>query len=266
MSWKKNKINAAIQVLPEAEGKIRYSLVDVAIEAIQKSGLRYQVCPFETVVECEYDELPGLLESIHEACKEAGAEKMLTNLKIQVDFSKEVRIEDKMGKYSYIFLISWSVFLATGCSKRSSLHFEFSQQQLEILKEYTTSFPDNTQLSIAVLNDSSTSYLGILIRSDSLIKINNRDSVFEIGSISKIFTSTMLTDLLLNGKIQLDEPIDPYLPFNLKKENNENEDTLPGFGISFSCQFYLTTGNPCPGTFDKGLQIRRPVWLRRSHH
>lgn len=35
MNWKKNTINAAIQVLPEADGKLKYDLVDKAIEAIQ---------------------------------------------------------------------------------------------------------------------------------------------------------------------------------------------------------------------------------------
>jgi hypothetical protein len=35
MTWKANKINVAIQVLPEAAGKVKYDLVD---EAIQSSG------------------------------------------------------------------------------------------------------------------------------------------------------------------------------------------------------------------------------------
>lgn len=100
MSWKKNKINAAIQVLPEAEGKLKYHLVDVAIAAIQQTGFKHQVCPFETVIECSYDELAGVLEKIHEACEKAGTEKMLTNVKIQIDFQKNVSIGDKMEKYS----------------------------------------------------------------------------------------------------------------------------------------------------------------------
>ena len=100
MSWKKNKINVAIQVLPEAEGKVKYELVDEAIEAIQATGFKYQVCPFETVVECNFEEIPKLLESIHEACSKAGTEKMLTNMKIQVNFTDDVTIEDKMEKYS----------------------------------------------------------------------------------------------------------------------------------------------------------------------
>lgn len=98
-SWKKNKINVAIQVLPEAEEKIKYELVDAAILAIEKTGLKYQVCPFETVVECRYEELFRLLDIVHESCKKSGAEKMITNLKIQVDFESDVSISDKMEKY-----------------------------------------------------------------------------------------------------------------------------------------------------------------------
>lgn len=100
MSWTANKINVAIQVLPEAEGKIKYTLVDEAIAAIEKSGFRYQVCPFETVVECTYNDLPGLMKNIHEACKNAGTERMLMNMKVQVNFANDVTIEDKMEKYS----------------------------------------------------------------------------------------------------------------------------------------------------------------------
>lgn len=99
MSWKNRKINAAIQVLPESVGKIKYELVDVAIQVIQQSGYKYQVCPFETVVECKFSELSTLLEKINEACKDAGTEKMIVNLKIQVDFENEVTINDKMEKY-----------------------------------------------------------------------------------------------------------------------------------------------------------------------
>ncbi|MEN8116043.1 MAG: thiamine-binding protein [Bacteroidota bacterium] len=98
-NWTKNKINVAIQVLPEADGKVKYTLVDEAIKVIQQSGFRYKVCPFETVVECSYDDLAGLLERIHIACERAGTKKMLTNLKIQVNFSEDVTIEDKMEKY-----------------------------------------------------------------------------------------------------------------------------------------------------------------------
>ena len=79
--WKKNRINVAIQVLPEADGKIKYDLIDEAIKAIKQTGLKHEVCPFHTF------------------CWKAGTEKMLTNLKIQVNFAEDVTIEDKIEKY-----------------------------------------------------------------------------------------------------------------------------------------------------------------------
>jgi uncharacterized protein YqgV (UPF0045/DUF77 family) len=99
LNWMTNKINVAIQVLPQAGGTLSYELVDKAIEAIKETGFTYEVCPFETVVECSYNELPGLLEKIHTATRAAGASRMLTNLKIQVDFENPVTIDDKMEKY-----------------------------------------------------------------------------------------------------------------------------------------------------------------------
>jgi uncharacterized protein YqgV (UPF0045/DUF77 family) len=92
-------INIAIQVLPEDGKGISYSLVDEAIRVIAESGCKYRVCPFETVVECTLDQGLKLIEAIHGACSEAGAIRMLTNIKIQSDFTGRVTIEDKMAKY-----------------------------------------------------------------------------------------------------------------------------------------------------------------------
>lgn len=95
----KNKINIAIQVLPRSRTKGTYELVDIAIELIQKSGLKYRVCPFETVIEGYYDEVMSLVKDIHEAVYANGAEEMITNMKIQTRYNQDVFIEDKMNKY-----------------------------------------------------------------------------------------------------------------------------------------------------------------------
>jgi len=95
----KNQINLAIQVLPKSSTKGTYELVDVAIELIQRSGLKYRVCPFETVIEGQYDEVMKLVKDIHDAVYANGAEEMITNIKIQTRYNQDVFIEDKMEKY-----------------------------------------------------------------------------------------------------------------------------------------------------------------------
>lgn len=96
----KNKINLALQVLPQAEGKNSYELVDKAIQLIELSGLNYKVCPFETVIEGEYDEIMALVKRVHEVLEESGTEKLMTYIKIQTVFQQDVTIEDKMHKYN----------------------------------------------------------------------------------------------------------------------------------------------------------------------
>jgi len=93
------KINVAIQVLPRSAKVGTYELVDKAIEVIQKSGMEYRVCPFETVVEGYYDEIMTLLKEVHEVVYDNGAEEMITYVKIQTRYNEDVLIEDKMNKY-----------------------------------------------------------------------------------------------------------------------------------------------------------------------
>jgi uncharacterized protein (TIGR00106 family) len=94
-----HKINLALQVLPRAEGKNSYQLVDKAIDIIAQSGLPYKVCPFETVIEGYYDEIMAVVKQVHQACYQAGTETMMTYIKIQSSAVADVTIHDKLEKY-----------------------------------------------------------------------------------------------------------------------------------------------------------------------
>jgi uncharacterized protein (TIGR00106 family) len=91
-------VNVALQVLPSSTLIHPYFLVDKAIEVIAASGLRYKVTPFETVMEGTYDDIMKVVKQAQEACYNAGAESLMTYIKIQSS-RKDVSIEDKMEKY-----------------------------------------------------------------------------------------------------------------------------------------------------------------------
>ncbi len=94
-----NIVDVAIQVLPNSKEIHPYDIVDKAIELIQKSGLKYRVCPFETVVEGKLEVILKLVNEIHAECYKYGTETMMTYIKIQSAANKDVTIEDKMHKY-----------------------------------------------------------------------------------------------------------------------------------------------------------------------
>jgi len=94
-----NIVNVAIQVLPSSKNEHPYTIVDKAIEVIQKSGLKYKVCPFETVIEGRLNEILDLVKEINLICYSSGTETMMMYIKIQSAADKDVFIEDKMCKY-----------------------------------------------------------------------------------------------------------------------------------------------------------------------
>ena len=93
--------------------------------------------------------------------------------------------------------------------------------QLDSIAAYIEAFPDNTQLSVALVNDSATSFLGFAKTDGEWSFADNRDSVFEIGSITNIFTSTLLSVKIKEELVSLDDPVSGILHYKsklLKKE------------------------------------------------
>jgi serine-type D-Ala-D-Ala carboxypeptidase/endopeptidase len=46
-------------------------------------------------------------------------------------------------------------------------------------------------------------------------RVPDADTLFEIGSISKVFTSLLLSDMVLKGEVKLSDPISKYLPASI---------------------------------------------------
>lgn len=95
----KHIVNISLQIIPTSKTKDAYDIVDKAIEVIHKSGIKYKVCPFETVMEGNYDKIMQIIKEVHIVCLNYGAEQTFTNIKMQILRDKDVYIEDKLAKY-----------------------------------------------------------------------------------------------------------------------------------------------------------------------
>ncbi len=72
----------------------------------------------------------------------------------------------------------------------------------------------------------------------------NGDSVFEIGSVTKVFTAILLTDMVERGEVSLSDPISKYLPESVKTP------TRAGKQITLLDLATQTSGLPrMPGNF-----------------
>ena len=92
------QINAAIQLLPLKTNEDRYSVVDKAIELINKSGLNYKVCPFETVVEGSPELVYKLIQQIQTEILKNGCDELILNIKIHAA-NRDLSFQEKLVKY-----------------------------------------------------------------------------------------------------------------------------------------------------------------------
>lgn len=115
-----------------------------------------------------------------------------------------------MKKGVLLSILSFIMTACSGQSKNAENELDsknISQEQLNFIYQKTKNVPNNTQLSIALIDNGEVNYYGVQRVDDRLITINNQDSVFEIGSISKVFTSTLLADAIANNRLQVDDQI-----------------------------------------------------------
>jgi uncharacterized protein (TIGR00106 family) len=89
-------VTMAVEVIPL--DRDAYRIVDRAIQAIAGSGVKYEVGPMETTMEGPLDRLLAVAKSAHLAAFEAGAERVVTLIKIG-DSVTGSTIADKVKKY-----------------------------------------------------------------------------------------------------------------------------------------------------------------------
>lgn len=94
----------------------------------------------------------------------------------------------------------------------------FDQNMVDTMVKYGNNMMKNqSSLAIAIIDNGNVYYYGVERKNDTFSTISNSLYCYQIGSISKVFTSTILAELVVNKEINLDNPIDDYIGFHLNK-------------------------------------------------
>lgn len=92
-------INAAVQLLPIVHDKHPYIWVDEAVEVIRRSGIKYEVGPFATVLEGSYNEVMSVLNAINEYLYQQNCSEWILNAQLQLRSNAGVTTDEKIAKY-----------------------------------------------------------------------------------------------------------------------------------------------------------------------
>ena len=96
-----HNIHLAIQIIPlKTNQQNPYSIIDKAIDVIDQSGLTYQVCAMETVIEGKYDQVMAVAKKAQEIAMDEGSEELIVNIKLHIRKGNDITWMEKMEKYS----------------------------------------------------------------------------------------------------------------------------------------------------------------------
>ena len=95
----------------------------------------------------------------------------------------------------------------------------------DILKETIREKVDNgthESLFVGIIDHDGTEqyYYGNIAKDEKPI---DEDTLFEIGSVSKVFTSLILADMVIHDEVRLDDSIDKFLPENINTPSFNGE-------------------------------------------
>ena len=92
-------INASIQIIPVVTDKHPYEWVDEAISVIQKSGIKYEIGSFATVLEGTYDAVMKVIHEVNEYLLARNCSEWITNLQIQIRSEDDITGLEKIEKF-----------------------------------------------------------------------------------------------------------------------------------------------------------------------
>lgn len=106
-------------------------------------------------------------------------------------------------------------------------HFP-AESDLELMIRYLVEDGEAPGMVLGVLEpDGSTKVVSYGSAGEAASHELGPGSVFEIGSITKTFTATLLADMVLRGVVSLDDPVSTYLPAEVRvPSRNGREITL----------------------------------------
>lgn len=161
-----------------------------------------------------------------------------------------------MQKLTILFFLT--LFTFDSCSQtqlKKTVNYQnttdkkISEDLSELIYKHTKMFPNNTQLAFAFIKNGKTEYYGIEKRNDTIFSNENHKNAFEIGSITKVFTSVLLADMVIDSSIILNSDINQYYDFQFNKNQK----------ITFKSLANHTSGLPrMPSNFELDINNSDP--------
>ncbi|MEM0912299.1 MAG: serine hydrolase domain-containing protein [Pseudomonadota bacterium] len=92
----------------------------------------------------------------------------------------------------------------------------FTESEKQKIREVAKLFAAQTEISVAKIEDGKPFFYGALNSGNAVKTIENHESLFEIGSITKVLTASLLAKFVTEEELEVDSAINPLFPFEFR--------------------------------------------------
>ncbi len=145
----------------------------------------------------------------------------------------------------------------------SSSTFKITDQIKSLINALVDKNKTNAAIAIGLIDPNGTQFYGHGKMSNSNTTTVDQNTIFAIGSITKVFTTTLLADMVNQGLTKLDDPIEKYLPSNIKiPQYNGHKITIENLvthtsGLPNLPSNYCPAFDPTKTAFQDSIQYRK---------
>ena len=94
--------------------------------------------------------------------------------------------------------------------------FKITDKLKETIQSLVNNNKTNAAIVVGLVDPNGTQFSGYGNMSNANPITVDKDTIFAIGSITKVFTTILLADMVNRGLVNLDDPIEKYLPTSVK--------------------------------------------------
>ncbi|HZB64568.1 MAG TPA: serine hydrolase domain-containing protein [Nitrososphaeraceae archaeon] len=94
--------------------------------------------------------------------------------------------------------------------------FKITEKLKETIQSLVNNNKTNAAIVVGLVDPNGTQFYGYGNMSNANPITVDKDTIFAIGSITKVFTTILLADMVNSGLVNLDDPIEKYFPPSVK--------------------------------------------------
>jgi serine-type D-Ala-D-Ala carboxypeptidase/endopeptidase len=143
--------------------------------------------------------------------------------------------------------------------------FEITDQIKALIDDRLDRNKTNAAIAIGFIDPNGTQFYGHGKISNSSNDAVDENTVFSIGSTTKVFTTVLLADMVNKGLVKLDDPVEKYLPSNITvPEYNGHKITIEDLathtsGLPEFPDNYCPSFDPAKTVVQDSIQYRKDL-------